>query len=43
MLVMNKRSVKQVAGIDVAQKELVVTIGKMYDDWSPELYDTYQA
>lgn len=37
---MNKRIVKQVAGIDVAQKELVVSIGRMYDDWSPELYDT---
>lgn len=33
-----KRIVKQVAGIDVAQKELVVSLGKMYDDWSPEIY-----
>jgi transposase len=33
-----KKIVKQVAGIDVAQKELVVCLGKMYDDWSPELY-----
>lgn len=35
---MNKKIVKQVAGIDVAQKELVVCLGRMYDDWSPELY-----
>jgi transposase len=34
---MNK-IVKQVAGIDVAQNELVVCLGKMYDDWSPDLY-----
>lgn len=33
-----KKVVKQVVGIDVAQKELVVCLGKMYDDWSPELY-----
>jgi transposase len=33
-----KKIVKQVAGIDVAQKELVVSLGRMYDDWSPELY-----
>lgn len=33
-----KKIVKQAAGIDVAQKELVVCLGKMYDDWSPELY-----
>lgn len=33
-----KKIVKQVAGIDVAQKELVVCLGKMYDDWTPELY-----
>lgn len=33
-----KRIVKQVAGIDVAQKELVVSLGRMYDDWSPEVY-----
>ena len=30
--------VKQVVGIDVAQKELVVCLGRMYDDWTPELY-----
>lgn len=32
-----KKVVKQVVGIDVAQDELVVCLGKMYDDWSPEL------
>jgi len=32
-----KTIVKQVAGIDVAQDELVVCLGKMYDDWTPEL------
>lgn len=35
-----KKIVKQVLGIDVAQKELVVCLGRMYDDWSPELYGT---
>jgi transposase len=30
--------VKQIAGIDVAQNELVVCLGRMYDDWTPELY-----
>ena len=33
-----KKIVKQVAGIDVAQKTLVVCLGRMYDDWSPQLY-----
>src|SRR5437763_554054 len=33
-----KKIVKQVAGIDVAQKELVVCLGRMYDDWLPQLY-----
>jgi len=33
-----KKIVKQVLGIDVAQKELVVCLGRMHDDWSPELY-----
>ena len=33
-----KRIVKQVVGIDVAQKELVICLGRMYDDWTPELY-----
>ena len=32
-----KKVVKQVVGIDVAQKELVVCLGKMYDDWTPIL------
>lgn len=30
--------IKQVVGIDVAQKELVVCLGRMYNDWTPELY-----
>src|SRR6478752_482968 len=29
---------KQVLGIDVAQKELVVTLGRMYEDSTIELY-----
>jgi transposase len=33
-----KKMVKQVAGIDVAQKELVVCLGRMYDDLGLELY-----
>lgn len=33
-----KKIVKQVAGIDVAQNELVVCLGRMFDDWTPELY-----
>jgi transposase len=33
-----KKIVKQVAAIDVAQKELVVCLGRMYDDWTLELY-----
>jgi len=33
-----KKIVKQVVGIDVAQKELVITLGRMQDDWMPELY-----
>jgi transposase len=33
-----KKIVKQIVGIDVAQKDLVVCVGRMYDDWSPELY-----
>ena len=33
-----QKVVKQVAAVDVAQKELVVCLGRMYDDWSPELY-----
>ena len=33
-----KKIVKQVMGIDVAQKELVVSVGRMYDDWTPEVF-----
>jgi len=33
-----EKIVKQVAAIDVDQKLLVTTLGRMYDDWSPELY-----
>ena len=33
-----RKIVKQVAGIDVAQDELVVQLGRMHDDWTPELY-----
>ena len=33
-----RKIVKQVVGIDVAQKELVVTLGRMQDNWMPELY-----
>lgn len=32
-----KNVVKQVVGVDVAQKELVVCLGRMHDDWKPEL------
>ena len=32
------QTVKQVVGIDVAQKELVVCLGRMYEDWSPSLF-----
>lgn len=32
-----KKVVKQIIGIDVSQDELVVCLGKMYDDWTPEL------
>lgn len=32
------RLLKQVLGIDVAQKELVVTLGRVYDDLTIELY-----
>lgn len=39
---MTKTIVKQVAGIDVAQNELVVTLGRMLDDFSIELY-AYQV
>ncbi|QXP59838.1 IS110 family transposase [Olleya sp. HaHaR_3_96] len=33
-----KQILKQVLGIDVAQKELVVTLGKMYNDFTLDLY-----
>lgn len=33
-----KKVLKQVVGVDVAQKELVTTLGRMYDDFSIELY-----
>lgn len=33
-----KKIIKQVVGIDVAQKELVVSLGRMLDDWKPEIY-----
>ena len=33
-----KKIVKQVVGIDVAQKELVVSLGRMLEDWTPEVY-----
>ena len=33
-----KKMVKQVCGIDVAQKELVVSLGRMYDDLTLEIY-----
>jgi|TARA_Y100000817_G_C16825814_1_gene531158 transposase len=33
-----KKVVKQVVGIDVAQKELVVTLGRMFDDFTIELF-----
>jgi transposase len=33
-----KQIVKQVCGIDVAQQELVVALGRMYDDYIPEVF-----
>lgn len=33
-----QKIVRQVCGIDVAQQELVVTLGRLYDDLMPELY-----
>lgn len=33
-----KQIVKQVCGIDIAQNELVVALGRMYDDLSPDVY-----
>lgn len=33
-----KKVVKQVVGVDVAQSELGVCLGRMHDDWTPQLY-----
>jgi transposase len=33
-----RKIIKQVVGIDVAQNELVVSLGRMFDDWTPEVY-----
>ena len=33
-----KKIVKQAVGIGVAQKELVVSLGRMYDDWTLEVF-----
>ena len=33
-----QKILKQVAGIDVAQKELVVSLGRMYDDFTLEIH-----
>jgi len=33
-----QKLVKQIVGIDVAQKELVVCLGRMTEDWSPEIF-----
>jgi transposase len=33
-----KKIVKQVVGIDVAQKELVVSLGRIDDEWTPQVY-----
>ena len=33
-----KKIIKQIVATDEAQKELVVFLGRMYDDWTPELY-----
>jgi transposase len=33
-----KKIIKQIVGIDVAKDELVVCLGKMLDDWTPELF-----
>lgn len=33
-----KKVVKQVVGIDVAKNELVICVGRMFDDWTPALY-----
>ena len=33
-----KKVIKQVVAIDVSQKELIVSLGRMYDDWTPQLF-----
>jgi transposase len=33
-----KKTIKQIVGIDVAKDELVVCLGRMSDDWTPELF-----
>lgn len=33
-----KQILKQVLGVDVAQKELVVTLGRMFNDLTIDLY-----
>jgi transposase len=38
---MMKKVLKQVLGVDVAQNELVVTLGRIYDDFSIEFYAHY--
>src|SRR5215207_1069475 len=35
---MKKKMLKQVAGIDMAKNELVVTLGRIYEDLSIELF-----
>lgn len=35
---MNEKITRQAVGIDVAQKELVVCLGRMHEDWTTELY-----
>lgn len=35
---MNKKITRQSVGIDVSQKELVVCLGRFYEDWTMELY-----
>lgn len=37
-----KKAIKQVVGIDIAQKELVVTLGKLYEDFSID-FPSYQV
>ena len=37
-LFMTRKFLKQVAGIDVAQNELVVSLGRMHEDITVEIY-----